>query len=760
MDPNPQDMPDLMGRHDPLGDAITVALVLVTLLAAVVGWRQAHAVFEHEEAAVRAEEWTVLASSQHARANQVEWLQRARRWQARRARIGAAQSAARASFGQGHRFMLALEARESRGRARRADRESRRLTREGVAELGRVEADAAAAVPDIHPSLGRTASCEARPRYGLWPALAAASGRGPPSPAEYEVGMRREAFRMEGLRDAAAETAAQAEEQFTRYAISLAAIAVALFLFGYALTKYGFRFRRIFACVGALLTAFSVYIAVTAFFDAPSKPPPAAAAAYADGRIALERGQLEVALRDLACATKLNPGFADAYLLRSRAFDQRGMPRDVAVIDESLASGRNLLKALRFGRRALQLDSEDPLALAQIATALYVHGIRHRDRQDLLRAVAVDRRVQAALPRDPIPALNTATVLLALGRPWRTSYRRAERLMDEASAPLEYVGPVLTDLLYLQASGVRPGIAAAASAAKAQLIAAISRRTPTASGATATYDGAERAALSGVRLGIAPASVYLSFAGRGFRPGRDRLFVAVYGRQPLGWQELPHVSGPVTGVGAPAHGRYAITIWSSSPTYCLGSDAYRVELYVNGHLATGGGPVGGVTASLPQMRRRRLANLDLGLCYPSGEDWRPIARRAAGLLDGFERPGHGGREGIAVFDVSESRARGALPIGATLLGRFSPPLPRGARPAGAPSGVVPVGNLVGARETAYAYRNGFMILVTATTPIGRKLAIAVFGPPAFFASPSGSAPSLGASVLESVFTYDLAPTQG
>ncbi len=759
MDPNPHDMPDLMGRHDPLGDAITIALVLVTFFAAVIGWRQAHAVFEHEEAAVRAEEWTVLASSQHARANQVEWLQRVRLWQARRARIGAEQSAARASFGQGDRLLLRLESRQWRGRARRADRESRRLTREGIAELGEIEADAAASVPDIHPGRGRTASCEARPRYGLGPALGAGSGRDPPSPAKYQVAMRREAFRMEGLRDAAAETAAQAEEQFTRYAIALAAVAVALFLFGYALTKYGFRFRRVFFLFGALLTGFSAYIAVTAFLDPPSKPPPAAAAAYADGRIALESGHLEIALRDLACATQLNPGFADAYLLRSRAFDQRGMPRDVAVLDESLANGHNLLKALRFGRRALQLDSEDPLALAQIGIALYVHGVRHRDRRDLLRAVAVDRRVEAALPRDPIPALNTGTVLLALGGPWRASYRRAERLMDEAAAPLEYVGPVLTDLLYLQSSNVRPGIAAAAAAAKAQLVGAISRRTLTASGARASYDPAGRASLSGVRLGVTPASVSLSFAASGLRPDRDRLFVAVYRRQPLGWQELPHVSGPITALGSPARGRYGLTIWSSSPSYCLASGAYRVELYVDGHLANGGRPARG-RASFPQLTHRRLANMNLGLCYPSRGSWRRIGRRAAGLLDGFEHDGQGGREGIAVFDVSESRARGPLSIGASLLGRFSPPLPSGARPAGAPSGVVPIGNLSEAREAAYAYPQGILVLATATTPIGRRLAIAVFGPRAFFARPSGSAPSVGESMLESLFTYDVAPGQG
>lgn len=755
MDPNPQDMPDLMGKHDPLGDAITVALVLVTLFGALIAWRQANAHFEHDEATVRAEEWTVLASSQRSRANQAEQLQLGRQRLVRRDSNNAKEAFGRTIFGLGNPTLLALEARYWGERARRMALGSRRLGRESAVEMSEIQAGVDTAFPDIDLSLGTTAPCETQPERSAKAAVGIGSPRGPPPTDGYSAKLQREAFRMEGRRAAAAETAVRAEEQFTHYAASLALVAVALFFFGYALTKYGFRFRRSFAVLALLLTLFSAFLAAGASMDSPPKPDPAAAAAYADGQIAFERGHFQTALRDFACATRLNSHFAEAFLQQSRAFDQRGMPRDASVINESLQNRRNLRKALSYGRRARRLDPEDPQALNQIATALFVYGVTEHNRHELAQALALDRRQEAAMSSDPILALNTATTLMALGKPWQESYRQAERLMAESSQPFGYVGGALTDLDFLKASRLRDGLGVAARAAKEQVVTAAMASIFGGSDPDGTT-GHGRASVSRTRLWMTPAAAYFNFKARGLRVDRDQVFVALYRHERLGWQEIQPLSGPVT----PARVRrgYRAVLWSSSPTSCLVGGKYKVELYVNGHLANVG-PVLGTMVNLPHLARRRLPGMNLYLCDP-GPSWHRIPHRARGLLDGFEHRSPAGREGIVVFDVSASGAQSSRQVLPTLLRHFSPPLPRSVEPIGQSRGRVQIGNFTQARVTNYSNPNGKMVLATATTPIGRRLAIAVFGPSALFARHHGSSRPFSQSLLESLITYDSAPSQG
>ena len=145
--------------------------------------------------------------------------------------------------------------------------------------------------------------------------------------------------------------------------------------------------------------------------------------------------------------------------------------------------------------------------------------------------------------------------------------------------------------------------------------------------------------------------------------------------------------------------------------------------------------------------------MNLYLCHP-GKSWQRIPRRTAGLLDGFEHQGSAGREGIVVFDISASPSRSFAQLVPTLQARFSPPLPADLAPADAPRPLLYVGNLTQARSTSFTYPGGKMILVTATTRIERKLAIAVFGPSTFFTPKQGHTRPLGQSLLESLYTYD------
>lgn len=109
---------------------------------------------------------------------------------------------------------------------------------------------------------------------------------------------------------------------------------------------------------------------------------------------------------------------------------------------------------------------------------------------------------------------------------------------------------------------------------------------------------------------------------------------------------------------------------------------------------------------------------------------------------------------MVVFDISASPGRSFRQVAPTLLDRFSPPLPRGAERIGPLHGPALTGNLERVRMTGYVYAGGEMIVATASTAIGRKLAIAVFGPPSMFAPRNGSDPSLAQSLFESLVTYD------
>ena len=737
MDLDPLGLSDRLEEHS----TITVALVLAALIGGLTAWLQEQAHFAHDEAAVQAEEWTVLASAQRSRADQARGLQIARRQQVRRDRIGADQAAAREAFGRGHRALLALEAKQWGRRARIVELESGRLARQSGAELRDIEAGATQSFPDTHMGMDRTAPCE--------PLVEVAStgsgthlGRSPP-PGGYPAESRREAFRMEGLRDGAEETAIQAESRFTSYAVSLAVIAVALFLLGYTLTKYIRRYGWALTVVALSLTAGAFVYTLVTRLEAPQKPPAAAAAAYADGRIAREGGRLHIAQADLTCATKLDTHFKAALQQLSAVYENLGTPGGLTGAGESLASPDDLREALAYGQRAYQLDDAYPPAIAAMALALYNRGVDDRDRDDLLQALALDGRARMATPRDPVYALGAGTTRLALGRPWRRSYRQAENLMRGNPEADRYAGATLTNLDRLGASRIRPGIRAAAAAAKEQVVAALAGRER----------GERGASLRDVRFAVTPVSVGVGFVAKRFDPARDRLFAAWYRRRRFGWQELPRISGPIgrTDLAPGPRGEYTTAQWSTAHA-CLRGGAYKVELYVNGRLATVG-PVPLDTVRLPRLQHVKLPSVNLGLCRPS-ERWRPIRGRAAGL-GGFERRGLEGREGIVVFDMSDSFTRGPARIAATLVGRSSLPLPRGAVQAGPSSDTAPVGNFAEPTTTVYTYPGGVMILATATTPIGRRLAIAVFGPSAFFASPTHATPSAGQSMLDSLYTYDV-----
>jgi hypothetical protein len=754
-----RDVPDMLDRHDPVADWITFFLVAVTLLGAAIAWGQAHAHFDHDEATVQAEQWSVLASSQWSRANQEALLTAGRRWQVRRDRIGAQQAGAAVLFGGRDRSLAAIEEGQWAKRAEVAQSRSELLAEQETEEQERIEADAEAPFPGVDSSAGLTASCQASPRAPPATRIAVDAGLPPASHAPSKslsaasYSRTREAYRMEGLRDASEETATQAEEQFTTYAIALGLVAVALFLFGYALTRYGFRFRRRFVAVGLLLSVGAVAAAAIALLEPPHHPPPEAAAAYADGQVALEHRELKAALSHFRCATELDPEFDAALLGRSVAVSQRGQRADTQVINLDRQSGPILEESLTYARRAGGEDSDDPRVLGQMATALYLKGLRHHDLGELRRAVALDEQIEEELPQDPIAAYNAGAGRLALGRDWHETYERAGELLKEAAQGMEYVGGALTDLDTLQESHLRPGIALAAREAKEAVVAAAMEVLSPEGGGTAT-DG--RASLGDVQLVVAPAGARVGFAAGGFTPSPGSLFIAIYSHVAHGWQELSQLSGQVTELAEPSKGHYETGFHYASLNSCLGSGRYKAEVYVDGRLANAG-VIAEATAQMPMMRARNLPGINVRLCAPTSSNWRPLAQRKVGVVDGLERTG-ARRAGIVVADLSAAPEDGGRALTALALDRLSPPLPTGVKQIGqAVTGLV-AEHLIDGRRTTYRYPGGAMYLVIGRTPIGRRLAIAAFGPFGYLnGRANGMSFSMAESLLASVSPRDESP---
>jgi hypothetical protein len=388
-----------------------------------------------------------------------------------------------------------------------------------------------------------------------------------------------------------------------------------------------------------------------------------------------------------------------------------------------------------------------------MATALYLKGLRHHDLGELRAAVALDEQIKEELHNDPIAVYNAGAGRLALGLDWREDYEHAGVLLGRVAQPLEYVGGALTDLDTLQQSNLWPGIAVAAREAKEEVVAAATEVPPSEGDGTATDD---RSSLRDVQLVVAPAGARVGFAARGFHPRPESLFVAIYSHVAHGWQELSQLSGRVPELEQPAKGQYETGFHYASLNSCLGSGRYKAEIYVDGRLANPGG-IAEATVHLPAMQPTILPGINVRLCAPRSADWRPLAGRKVGVVDGFERTGRK-RAGIVVADLSAAPEARGRALDALALERLSPPLPTGIKQSGpAVTGLV-AENFVDGRRTTYRYPGGAMILLIGRTPIGRRLAIAVFGPLGYLnGRPPGMSFSMAYSLLASVSPRDESP---
>jgi hypothetical protein len=435
------------------------------------------------------------------------------------------------------------------------------------------------------------------------------------------------ALRYQALQDSSNNANSAWEGRAAKYTAILTLLAVSLYLFGFALAMPR-RVLGVFGAVGTLLLVVGVAWAVTVAAGSPKTVPAEAASEYSQGEVALETSTIgqdpagfRSSIEHFTKAIHAWPGFARAYLGRANAtLASAPLVQATLIPPDALRSViSDLHRAQGFG-----LDSglvREQLAGAEFSLALH-------DQPGLFRSAAADARdAIAKVPADPVARYSLAISLLGAGdaEGARAAYRDAIARTLPSSPPFQqgWVSGALSDLEALLTA--KPDLKDEITREKEFVVGSIAAGHET--------EPAGAASFTGLQVQVLPTTVtWLSGGATGYDPQRNVLSAQWYTRTgDNAWIGMPEVSGPVNAQLEPSLPRYSSrNITSSSiPPRCLGTGDYRVELYVDGHLA--GEAETRVKYGSLQAFIDRALNLDA--CRPS--TWRFSRFTLPGFRQGF-----------------------------------------------------------------------------------------------------------------------------
>ena len=237
----------------------------------------------------------------------------------------------------------------------------------------------------------------------------------------------------------------------------------------------------------------------------------------------------------------------------------------------------------------------------------------------------------------------------------------------------------------------------------------------------------------------------------GFDSTKDRLSVQWYFQDPkrLGWTVVTEVSSvsqdPLPEGADPDYHERGPYLGLTTPASCLPVGEYRLELYVNGHLAS-------VTTKEfdHQSEAASLRGLGAGLCVPEG--WKQSDQRMPGLVDGYLSDDD--EAGAYVFSLSPALiGAGAAASGAEVgdvldrvLVRFRDLIPGHPTKVGDHGPEIP--NLDGGVNRRYRLGGGDkqMLAGIGHSSNGQLLVEIVYGPPEMFTD--GTAKSIYGSLSD------------
>ena len=402
-------------------------------------------------------------------------------------------------------------------------------------------------------------------------------------PSRFLAAAERRGVRLAALRDAAEEEESRWGADQASYLAVLTMFAVALYLFGFSLTPHA-ELRGIFVGAGLVLLVVGTAWAAMSYSTVPTRAPPAAAAEFATGHVAMrtafQPADYRRAAEHFTRAIELRPSFARAYVERSDAVFLAGSPQRVgpASLTEPEARERYVDDIVK----ARELGTYTPQLLSDLAFAWFSQGVLDRDNELVDRSVeaareAVDAAVERKEDTDAIPHFNLGAALLAAGRvdeaklAYRTAVAKTSR---DFIARQQTVAGALTDLDIVAQRGVRP-VASAARRLKAFVMAE-----------TFKDDFAEESRGKPIEVTAKAGPGGLQLRGRGGPSSAlcGRRVVAVWYYTPradLGWFVPPDAITSsfrqcIPGLRGGAAESY---VGVSYPASCLPDGAYRLELY-------------------------------------------------------------------------------------------------------------------------------------------------------------------------------------
>jgi hypothetical protein len=630
-----------VAEHGNYGRLIAVAVVVTTLIGALVAFAQASALRTHDQADARAEKYGALALD-----------------------------AAAVSRGQAEtqvdRFNLLTQ------QVRQADNatlfqqygtssKATQLTAvRWNAIASQTESDTAAiaatqGIPYIcSPTIQKKCSA---------PDAVFSPEQDPQFPNRYMQQSQYEAYRLTALRDASNQQADDAEAKFVAYAAALTMLAVAVFLFGYSLTPQGQARRTLYSRVAVLFVLVAGVWALVQVATPVSTPPDSAATAFAKGQVAANELNDRAAISAYDQALTVRPRFVDAYVQRARVEYDAGIPHlgtgtsslPTTADAVTIPSREALDRATEDLEHARDEGSTAGTLLANLAAALTYRGLLENRNSDLAQShTYAEQAVDKLRDQQNVASLLAVTHFilaeddLAQGNPEADKeYRAANaQLRNRGLNPEFIVASALTDLSLIETE--RPNLTARADALKEQIVAQgetyyDSQGKPygsTPAGYTpANGYASHQVQLSGVKAEPDPGhALYVIPHPNGFNPTYDLLSAQWEYLDPVHheWAVLPEISGPVHGgdlialrPGFASHNPSYVS--RTSPATCLPPGRYRVQLFVNGHLAG--------TATAPSnwsaLRAVRFSEVDGAVCVP--ETYRPFPNLGAGA-DGYAAP--------------------------------------------------------------------------------------------------------------------------
>jgi tetratricopeptide (TPR) repeat protein len=710
------------------GQFVAVAIVVTTLLAALCGYLQAHALTHNDDALVRGEQWSEFASRITDQDQQAQQLLVARARRARSERLQAAYDSGQARWNA--QPTAGASAQQLQALAATTNADSRQLCQGLSAEFASIRAADSAWLSDpVDAGGGNGRSCSS----------AASDTSTAGGSASFVSNDQRILYQLDGLKEASNTEAAAAEKQFTRYAVSLAILAVAVFLLGYSLTPHGRHHRKLYAFTAGVLVLGASLWGVYAAVRSPQKASTAAMASYADGRMAFDRGDYGLAVQDFTRTIEQQPNFASAYEWRAESY--AGGVQTLFQVGP-----RDLARGIADATQARSLGSDDPLLLNDLSARLYVSGMRHRDRGQIAEAADLMANAHRLSPTNPAIAVNFAEDQVALGRPWKLAYAQAERLdaaVQDTSVRLSSLSSLTNVWDTPLGRSLRPSLAAA----KEDLVASLSAgHGPAASsppppgllapGGTPSLSVSLHSRSGDLTLSPGQGEFFID-RGRGFDPVRDSLYAVWYRWSGGAWQSLPGLSGPVqkntptelnTSDSAPDQNRLFAIATRQAGSDCLASGEYKVELYVNGKFA------GQATAEYAptQLTSTPLADMSFSVCRPP--HWTPAPAAQEGLIDGYVSPQK--NAGMLVVDASSAAPTptASAPVLQRVVQRLGGVLPARLTKPTAATGNEFAGGMCDGYVEEYQYPGGVLAAGIGRDNYGRELAGIVWGPSANFAT--------------------------